>query len=619
MCGICGFAGSGDEAVLEAMNNRLAHRGPDGQGVYHHPGHNVRLGHRRLAIVDLVSGHQPMATADRQLTVTFNGEIYNHQELRRELEALGHRFQTSHCDTEVLLHGYRQWGSFLPERLNGMWAFAIHDVARGELFLSRDRFGKKPLYYHLRPGLLAFASELTSLLVHPEVPDGLDLAALRKYFAYGFIPAPSSLYSGVRKLPGGCSLLVRLDDFSSKLDRYWTYRVEPFETLPKNPEALWSEQLLELLDRAVARRLMSDVPLGVFLSGGIDSSAVTALAARHVDALRTYSVGFEEASFDESSHSLAAAKLFGTVHHQDMLSLDKALDILPDLAGRLDEPMGDSSLLPTFLLCQETRKHVTVALGGDGADELFAGYDTFKALAWAERYAALCPKPLHKGLRLLAARLPVAHSYMHFSFKVNRFLTGLSCSKPLWNPAWIGPVEPDMLAELFGAPCDLEEVYSEAIEAWDCAASPDLVGRTLEFYAKFYLQDGILTKVDRASMQNSLEVRAPFLDIEVVDLARRIPHGFKFKKGCGKYILKKALEPVLPPEILHRRKQGFGVPVGLWFQQGRLRASEGVLPAGLNPGYVARMEREHVSGKADHRLLLWNLWVLGRHRGRSAA
>jgi len=619
MCGICGFAGPGDEAVLRRMNDCLSHRGPDGSGLVRDARDNVFLGHRRLAIVDLESGGQPMSTQDGQLTVTFNGEIYNHRELRRELTSLGHHFQTDHCDTEVLLHGYRQWGPKLADRLSGMWAFALHDRERRELFLSRDRFGKKPLYYHAGPALFAFASELSALMVHPDVARDLDIDALRKYFAYGFIPAPASLYRSVRKLPGGFNMRVSLADFSVNLSRYWSYRVEPVDTLPTDPEKTWGEELRDALGRAVEKRLMSDVPLGVFLSGGIDSSAVTALAASRVAGLRTFSVGFTEASFDESVYSRRAADLFHTAHTQETLSLDKALDILPSLAARLDEPMGDSSILPMFLLCRETRQHVTVALGGDGADELFAGYDPFKALAWAKRYAALCPKPVHKALRLVAARLPVGHSNMHLSFKVNRFLAGLSYPEPLWNPVWLGPVEPALLQELFNAPCDPEAVYSEAIEAWEEAPSTNIVDKTLEFYAKLYLQDGILTKVDRASMMHSLEVRAPFLDTEVVDLARRIPHQFKFRDGSGKYILKKALEPILPPDILHRKKKGFGAPVGRWFKEGKLSLAGDTLPPELNRNFIERREREHLAGLADHRLLLWNLWVLGRHSLRSAA
>jgi len=619
MCGICGFAGPGDETMLHAMNSRLTHRGPDGSGCAHHAPDNVFLGHRRLAIVDLAYGGQPMSTQDGALTVTFNGEIYNHAELRRELEALGHRFTTDHCDTEVLLHGYRQWGAGLPARLSGMWAFALHDRERREIFLSRDRFGKKPLYYHASATLFAFASELTALNIHPGVAGSLDIDALRKYFAYGFIPAPFSLYRSVRKLPGGWNMTVSLTDFSVSLKRYWAYRVEPVETLPADPEKTWGAELRETLGQAVEKRLMSDVPLGVFLSGGIDSSAVTALAASRVDGLRTFSVGFAEASFDESAYSQRAARLFNTIHTQETLSLEKALDILPSLAARLDEPMGDSSLLPTSLLCRETRRQVTVVLGGDGADELFAGYDPFKALATARRFATLCPKPVHKALRLVAARLPVGHSNMHLSFKVNRFLTGLSYPEPLWNPVWLGPVEPALLPELFGAPCDPEEIYSEAIEIWEESACANIVDKTLEFYARLYLQDSILTKVDRASMMHSLEVRAPFLDTEVVELARRIPHQFKFRGGSGKYILKKAMEPLLPADILHRAKKGFGAPIGRWFKEGRLSLADGTLPQELNRSFIERREREHLAGLADHRLLLWNLWVLGRSPLRAAA
>lgn len=617
MCGICGFAGPGDKDTLEAMNARLAHRGPDGQGTFHHPPHALFLGHRRLAIVDLIDGAQPMTTTDGRLTVVFNGEIYNHLELRAELEAKGHRFATHHSDTEALLHGYREWGSALPEKLNGMWAFALHDRERGELFLSRDRFGKKPLYYHLGPGLFAFSSELTSLLAHPGVPDSISEAALRKYFAYGFIPAPCSLYAGVSKLPGGFNLTVDLTRFSGRISRFWSFSIEPDEALAADEDAL-AQNLRERLDQAVTRRLMSDVPLGVFLSGGIDSSAVTALAVKAAPDIRTFSVGFSEASFDESPYSLRAAKLFNTNHHQDALSLDKALDILPDIVSRLDEPMGDSSLLPTYLLCRETRKHVTVALGGDGADELFAGYDPFKALRAARAYSALCPKPVHKALRLLAARLPVGHSNMHFSFKVNRFLTGLDHGRRLWNPVWLGPADPKLLAELFAAPVDPEEVYSEAIEAWDETPATDLVDKTLEFYTRLYLQDDILTKVDRASMLNSLEVRAPFLDAEVMELARRIPHRLKFTGGSGKYILKKALEDVLPVDIRKRKKKGFGAPIGLWFSEARIKADQARLPACLSRACVERLTREHVAGAADHRLALWNLFVLGSHHGRGA-
>ena len=619
MCGICGFSGAGDLATLQAMMVRMAYRGPDGSGTSVSPQDGLFLGHLRLAIVDLAGGAQPMTTADNGLTVVFNGEIYNHQELRRQLETLGHRFQTSHCDTEVLLHGYRQWGQDLPRRLNGMWAFAMHDAQRRQVFLSRDRFGKKPLYYAARPGFFAFASELAALMEHPALPATVSPLALKKYFAYGFIPAPAALYQGVSKLPGGCNLLVDLQTCTARPSRYWAFCVDPEPSLPKNPVEQWGEEIRECLTRAVKRRLMSDVPLGVFLSGGVDSSAVTAVAARLVSGLRTFSIGFQEPSFDESRHSLRVAKLLGTIHQQDMLSLEEALDILPGIAARLDEPMGDSSILPTWLLARQTRRHVTVALGGDGADELFAGYATFKALAAAKAYAALCPRPVHRALRAVAARLPVSHGYMTLGFKANRFLMGLSSPLRLANPAWLSCVEPARLGELFAEPCDPEEIYSEAIEAWEDCPATDLTDKTLEFYTRFYLQDSVLTKVDRASMQNSLEVRAPFLDLEMAELARRIPYRYKFRRGQGKWILKKALEPWLPKDVLYRPKQGFGAPVGLWMAKGSLAMPQADRTPWLNPGFVKNRIAEHKNGAADNRLFLWNLWVLGQHRagGRS--
>lgn len=614
MCGVCGFAGPGDRATLETMMARMAYRGPDGSGVHEHPQDGLRLGHLRLAIVDLAGGAQPMLTADDALAVTFNGEIYNHQELRRELEGLGHRFQTSHCDTEVLLHGYRQWGADLPARLNGMWAFAIHDTARRQVFLSRDRFGKKPLYYTLRPGFFAFASELAALLAHPEVPRQVSPMALKKYFAYGFVPAPSSLYAGVNKLPGGHNLLVDLTNFTARETRYWAFHVDPHPVIPKNPVEAWGEEIRDTLTRAVKRRLMSDVPLGVFLSGGVDSSAVTAVAAKLSPGLRTFSIGFEEASFDESRYSLRVAKLLGTNHQQDTLNLDEALAIAPKIMAELDEPMGDSSILPTWLLSRQTRRHVTVALGGDGADELFAGYATFQALGLAKVLGTLCPRPVHRALRAVAARMPVSHGYMTLGFKVGRLLMGLDSPMRLWNPAWLSCVEPARLGELFGEPCDPEEVYSEAIDAWEACPSPDLTDKTLEFYTRFYLQDGVLTKVDRASMLNSLEVRAPFLDLEMADLARRIPHRYKFRGGQGKWVLKKALEPWLPKDVLYRSKQGFGAPVGQWLAQGRFPLPpEAELAPWLSRDFMAKRLAEHVEGKADNRLFLWNLWVLGEH------
>jgi asparagine synthase (glutamine-hydrolysing) len=613
MCGICGFVGAGDVSDLTAMNAALARRGPDGEGRYQDRPAGVWLAHRRLAILDLAGGGQPMATPDGDLVVTYNGEIYNHAELRRELTALGHVFATSHCDTEVLLHGWRQWGQDLPRRLNGMWAFALYDKIRRQLFLSRDRFGKKPLFFTHRPGLFAFASELTSLAAHTGLSLSVSRSALRKYFAYGFIPTPGSLYEGVRKLPGGANLLLDVATGELRQHHWWSFCLEPTDRVPADAEAQWGERLRELLDAAVARRLMADVPLGVFLSGGVDSSAITALAVRHAPDLRTFSISFDDPSFDESAKARRTAAWCGTRHTDTRLHLPAARALMPDIAAWLDEPMGDASLIPTALLCRETRRHVAVALGGDGADELFAGYAPFKALAAARLYERLVPRPMHLALALLAARLPVGHGYMQASFKINRFLRGLSHPAKLWNPTWLGPLCPAEIAELFHEPVDPEELYSEAIEAYEACPSTHPVDKTMEFYTRLYLQDDILVKTDRAGMMHSLEVRAPFLDIELVDFVRTIPHTYKLRRGVTKYLLKKALEPLLPRDIISRPKQGFAMPVGRWLADGDLPLGPPApLEAGLDPGFAVARLAEHRQGRADHRLFLWNLWLLRR-------
>jgi asparagine synthase (glutamine-hydrolysing) len=611
MCGIAGFVGPGDLQIIHRMNATQAHRGPDGTAAWKDAELPVHLGHVRLSIIDIAGGAQPMWTADRQIGVIFNGEIYNHLELREELKALGHVFQTDHSDTEVLLHGYRAWGEALTTRLNAMWAFAIFDRQRRRLFCSRDRFGKKPFYYFHRPGTFAFASELTALSQHPGCERRVSRRALQKYFAYNFIPSPLSIYEGVFRLPGGHSLVYDISADKLTVAPYWDFELEPFEDIPADPEAQWGERLRELLDRAVRRRLMSDVPLGTFLSGGIDSSAVTAFAARHVPQgnLKTFSIGFRESSFDESARAQRVADLFRTDHHPATLSMEGAKALLPEILSKLDEPMGDSSILPTYLLSQHTRKQVTVALGGDGADELFAGYDPFRALKLARLYDRLVPKPVHEAIRLVVARLPVSHGYMSLDFRLKRTLRGLSYAPPLWCSVWMASLAPHELEELFSEPMVLEDLYSEAVEQWERCRQPDLVDRTLQFYTKLYLQDDILVKVDRASMMHSLEARAPFLDIELVDFVRRIPSRYKFRNGETKYILKKALEPVLPRDVLYRSKQGFGVPIGKWLREGEFQPGADGAQL-VDRAFVRARLAEHEAGKVDQRAFLWNAWIL---------
>lgn len=616
MCGITGFVGRGAKETIARMTDALAHRGPDDTGYWNDAVRSVHLGHRRLSILDLAGGHQPMATADGDLVVVFNGEIYNFVELRAQLVARGHQFATDHSDTEILLHGYREWGTALPSRLNGMWAFVVYDRARRRLFGSRDRFGKKPFFYSSQNGAFVFGSELSALRAHPAIDARLSRRALKKYFAYGYIPAPNSILENVFKLPGGNSLVLDVDDpaLTPRIEKYWDYVIEPFAgaEIPADPERVWGEELRARLESAVQRRLVADVPVGIFLSGGIDSSAITAFASRHVapGKLKTFSIGFEEASFDESAHARRVADLFQTDHHAETLSIAKAHALLPAIARKLDEPMGDSSLLPTYLLGEFTRKHVKVALGGDAGDELFAGYDPFHALRRADLYQKFAPRPVHQAIRLLAARLPVSHRNMSFDFKLKRTLRGLSYPAKLWLPSWMAPLDATELADFFHEPTNLEDVYAEAITAWESCAQENLIDRTLQFYTKLYLQDDILVKIDRATMMHGLEARAPFLDLDFVNFARRIPAAWKFRGGQTKYILKKALEPVLPADVLYRKKKGFGVPIGGWFKDGTLTLPPAAPIAGLDPNFIQKKLSDHRAGHADQRAFLWNAWLL---------
>lgn len=590
------------------MTDALIHRGPDEEGLWVDETKGAYLGHRRLSIIDVAGGHQPMWTRDGNLGIVFNGEIYNFAELRRELEDAGHRFESDHSDTEVLLHGYRQWGRGLTTRLNGMWAFALYDRKAGILFCSRDRVGKKPFYYTLQNGTFAFASELTALIKHHAIQATVSPRSLKKYFAYGYIPSPLSLYSEISKLPAGCSLEFSLAERTLQTHRYWQFKLEPAENRPADIEERWADELRHLLGRAVSRRLVSDVPLGVFLSGGVDSSAVAAIAAQQLGAgqLATFSIGFDEADFDESRYAGMVAEHVGSRHHPERLSLGKAQALLPEIFNRMDEPMGDSSLLPTFLLCRHARRHVTVALGGDGADELFAGYAPFRALRWAKLYRQLVPRPLHEAIRLLADRLPVGHGYMNLDFKIKRTLRGLSYPERLWNPVWMSGLDEPELEQLFQEPVEWEDVFSEAIDLWEASQPAGLEEQTLQFFTRLYLENDILTKIDRASMMNSLEVRAPFLDIEVIDFARKLPTEYKLRHGQTKYLLKKAMEPLLPRQILFRAKQGFAVPVAKWFRDGTLLPGGVGTVDGLAPHFAARMLAEHRAGRANQQAFLWN-------------
>jgi asparagine synthase (glutamine-hydrolysing) len=604
MCGIFGFSGFDEPDLLRRMADVLRHRGPDAEGSFHHG--RFSMGMRRLSIIDLEGGDQPIYNEDRSLAICFNGEIYNYVELREELESLGHRFATR-SDTEVIVHAWEQWGEESLARLNGMFAFALYDRRSGRILLARDRFGEKPMFWRRTHDGLSFASELPALARQRAAPAlELDPAGLQKFFAYGLFPGASTPYRGVQKLPAGHSLSYDLASGRIDLGPYWTFRIEPRpEPVTPARERQWIEELRDLLSQAVLHRLESDVPLGIFLSGGIDSSTVLAFAARHQPAaeIRTFTIGFFEKSFDESAWAGRMAAAIGSQHAAETCEQESARALVPNLLESIGEPIGDSSILPTYLLCRFARRHVTVALSGDGGDELFAGYDPFRALAAAAAYRRLMPPSLHPLVRRVASLLPRSDRNMSFDFALRRGLRGAGYRPALWNPIWLAPLDPEEVGELFRTRIDPEELYSEATAIWDGCASPHPVDRSLEFYTRIYLQDGILAKTDRASMQVSLESRAPLLDNDLVDFVRRLPHAMKFRRGQSKYILKRAMHGLLPEAILARRKKGFGIPLSRWV--GEIEPPPPDRPLPLDTGWLARRWQAHAAGRDDLRQGLW--------------
>jgi asparagine synthase (glutamine-hydrolysing) len=609
MCGIVGFVGPGSAEVLTSMTSALAHRGPDGAGYYIDHERAVYLGHRRLAVIDVCGGTQPMWNEDGSVGIIFNGEIYNHADLRKELVRAGHRFASDHSDTEVLVHGYEEWGEGLLSRLNGMYAFAIYDRIRNRLFLARDRFGEKPLYYWMRKNIFGFASEMQSLRAHPDFNEPYNDASLRKYFAYGFIPSPHCLWRNCYKLPGGCYLIHELATGISTVRTFWRFAIETNEAMEHRSEDDLAEELRELLRQAVQRRLISDVPIGVFLSGGIDSSAALAFAAeaRGADSVDTFTIGFEEPSFDESAYARRMADFVRSRHNQEIFSMEKMRELIHVAMNALDEPVADPSIVPTYMLSRFARKQVTVALSGDGGDELFAGYDPFKALGPASLYARVVPTFAHQLLRKTANLLPLSTRNMSFDFKLRRTLSGLSYRRAFWNPVWLAPLEPIEIADLFTENVRTEDLFDDVISLWNEQPELGLEDQTLKFYTQFYLQDDILVKVDRAAMANSLETRAVFLDNDLVDFCRQLPYRFKFRNGRGKYILRKSLRGLMPEDLLDRRKKGFGIPVASWLAS---KSFEAPLEAidGVDLKWVKKRWSEHRSQKADHRIFLWS-WL----------
>jgi asparagine synthase (glutamine-hydrolysing) len=620
MCGVTGIVKAHldetpNEKVLLAMRDAMHHRGPDEAGLYLARG--IGLGHRRLSIIDLSHGQQPMVDEAAGLALVYNGELYNFEQIRVELESAGVAF-ASHSDTEVLLRAWQQWGEACLDRLRGMFAFAMWDMRASRIFLVRDHLGVKPLYYAFtRAGDLVFASELKGLLAHPDVERTLDPQALEDYLALGYVPDPKCIYRGIFKLPPGHWLSWRAGEPAPAPRRYWDV---PFATA-RIDEGAAVLQLRTLLNESVASQMVADVPLGAFLSGGVDSSAVVASMCRAGrGAVNTCAIGFDHAAFDETAYARQVAQHLGTTHFEERVDADDH-DLLDTLAGIYDEPFADSSALPTYRVCELARRHVTVALSGDGGDENFAGYRRYRLHAWESGLRAGLPMAVRAPVFGMLGSLYPKADWAPRPLRAKTTFQALARDDVAAYYHSVSTTPATLRAELYSPAFKRElQGYSALSVFRDHAAAaptehPLLLAQYLDF--KTWLPGDILTKVDRASMAHSLEVRVPVLDHKLVGWASSLPPDLKLRHGEGKYVFKKALEPDLPPEVLYRTKMGFRVPLAAWFR-GPLR---GRLQEALRNGALAesgwfaadvldRLVRQHVSGRSDHSATLWKLMML---------
>lgn len=618
MCGIAGFADSrfgptgsaeGRAQILENMCRVIRHRGPDDQGVMLKPG--IALGMRRLSIIDLAGGRQPISNEDGAVTIVFNGEIYNYRDLQAHLQSSGHRFVTN-SDTETIVHAYEEFGAACVERLRGMFAFAIWDDKEKQLFIARDRVGKKPLYYTVtNRGSLVFGSELKSLLEHPEVERRVNPQAIDAYFSLGYVPDPMSIFENIEKLPPGHHLTFKNGRLN--VERYWDFRYESNGNGHKAADYL--EELRELLSEAVKLRLVSDVPLGAFLSGGVDSSTVVGLMARHLDQpVKTFSIGFNEDSYDELKYARITAKKFGTDHHEFIVTPD-ICDVVDQLAWHFDEPFADSSAIPTYVVSKLAREHVTVVLSGDGGDELFAGYTRYLTERSRSKFDVV-PRIVKEGLMdPLSRALPHGawgRNYLHNVSldPISRYLDTVSVFTGLNKSTLYSADFNDQLRDH-----DHLKAYFRELSGNVNTDAP--LDSLLYIDSKTYLPGDILTKVDRMSMAVSLEARVPLLDHKLIEFVTRIPASMKMAGFETKHLFKRAIADLVPEEIINRPKQGFGVPIQQWInEQLRERIRDTLNDQRTRQrGYITRAHvetllEEHERGRRDHAMALWSLLML---------
>jgi len=622
MCGICGILQQGapiPEPLGRRMLATLRHRGPDGEGLgaYERGGLSVLLGSRRLAIIDLSpAGDQPIVNEDGAVALVFNGEIYNFQTLRDDLLARGHRFR-SRTDSEVIVHGYEAFGDEVVARLEGMFAFALWDGRAGRLLLARDRMGKKPLYYYGGDGILIFGSEIKALLAHPAVPVEADPAVVPEYLVHGYLLPPRTFYRGILQLPPA-SILVADGAGLHAPRAYWRLTFPPAGEERRVSAGEAAEEVAGLLEAAVRKRLISDVPLGALLSGGLDSSIVTALmAAATAEPVRTFTAGFSgDASYDERPHARAVAAWVGA-EHTEFATRPDAAELFDDLLWHHDQPYGDSSALPTYLVSGLTRRSVTVALVGDGGDEVFAGYERFRAALLAESL----PRPAAVLAGAFLRRLPEGRGYSSRLTRLRRFGAGMGAPLARRYLEWVAVTPPRLAASLLreerGREVGQVTASVEAITSAAAGAHP--LHRLLHLNFSTYLPGDLLVKMDRMSMAQSLETRSPFLDVALVEYAATLPPALKISGRSQKALLRRAFRDRLPPAILRRGKHGFGVPLDAWFRGPlhpllveSLLSSDARIYAALRPEAVARLVRAHAAGRENHGHRLWTLLTLER-------
>ena len=616
MCGIAGIVYNDRNRPVSVddvkrMCGTLIHRGPDDEGFFVQG--NVGLGMRRLKVIDLITGHQPISNEDGSIWIVFNGEIYNYPEIRRDLEQKGHKFAT-HTDTETIVHAYEEYGEDCVAKLNGMFAFAIWDGRNQKLVLARDRIGVKPLYYLFDGHHLVFGSELKAILQCQDVPKSIDSEALDAFLTFEYIPAPLSIFSAVKKLAAGHVLILERGEISTR--QYWDLR---FCKL-KGDEKELGEALCDLLKDAVRMRLISDVPLGAFLSGGIDSSSIVALMSEIMDRpVKTFSIGFDDPSYNELEHARTVAKHFATDHHELTIQPD-VVNLVSDLIRHLDGPLADVSIFPTYLVSKLAREHVTVVLSGDGGDELFGGYEWYVAEKIARYYRHLPESLKIRWIPSLMGLMPPSPKKKGSVNKLKRFVEGSALPESLRHFRWSSFLTEDSKQDLYSE--GMRQTVSHELTCSRFTAYFERNGEADRFWQeqfadiKTYLADDILVKVDRMSMANSLEARAPFLDYRIAEFAAGLPTSLKLKGFQTKYLLKRCMEAKLPPSILKRKKEGFSIPMKNWLQHELRPMLEDVLsPSRLkneglfNAPYIEKLKADHLKGAANNSHQLWSLMI----------